>query len=226
LRKNGQRQTEGISSIAAPATEKTTSALDEPTLSPILPGGGSVSPISLSITAPVDALPQIWQVKDRSDSGCRMRGQIDNLNRVIPGTLIAIRDSETAPWTVSVVRWFRRLMVDYVEIGVEYLGREPRFVKMVTDYDRDLATAEEPNSAPRCFAALYLPPSDEYPTIPIKTVLLPAREFRTDSDVTLLSSNATYRMRLSEPLQQQFEYVWTSFVVIDKLEPQLPSNIQ
>jgi hypothetical protein len=150
-----------------------------------------------------------------------MRGQIDNLNRVIPGSLIAIRDSELAPWVVSVVRWFRRLMVDYVEIGVEYLGREPRFVKMVTDYERDLATAE----APRCFVALYLPPSDEYPTIPIKTVLLPAREFRTDSDVTLLSSNATYRMRLSEPLQQQFEYVWTSFVVIDKAGPQLPTNI-
>ena len=27
-------------------------------------------------------------------------------------------------------------MVDYVEIGVEYLGREPRFVKMVTGGDR------------------------------------------------------------------------------------------
>ena len=226
LRKNGQKQTEGISSVAAPGTENTASPLGAPRPSPILPGGGSVSPISLSITTPLDALPQIWQVKDRSDSGCRMRGQIDNLNRVIPGSLIAIRDSELAPWVVSVVRWFRRLMVDYVEIGVEYLGREPRFVKMVTGYDGDLATAEAPNFASKCFAALYLPPSDEYPTIPINTVLLPAREFRTDSDVTLLSSNATYRMRLSEPLQQQFEYVWTSFVVIDKAGPQLLSNIQ
>ena len=62
--------------------------------------------------------------------------------------------------------------------------------------------------------------------MPIKTVLLPAREFRTDSDVTLLSSNATYTMRLNEPLQQQFEYVWTSFAVIDKVAPLLPSTIQ
>ncbi len=52
--------------------------------------------------------------------------------------------------------------------------------------------------------------------MPIKTLLLPAHDFRTDSDVTLLSSDATYRMRLSEPIQQQFEYVWTSFALIDE----------
>jgi hypothetical protein len=144
-----------------------------------------------------------------------MRAQIDSLNGVIPGSLIAVRDSETAPWIVSVVRWFRRLMVDYVEIGVEYLGREPRFVKLVTGCDRDLSVGEAPPLASRCFAALYLPPSVEYPTMPIKTLLLPAHDFRADSDVTLLSSNATYRMRLSEPIQQQFEYVWTSFALID-----------
>src|SRR6185369_8324327 len=141
-----------------------------------------------------------------------------NLNGVIPGSLIAVRESDTAPWIVSVVRWFRRLMVDYVEIGVEHLGREPRFVK-VTDRDGDVSIAEEPNSASRCFAALYLPPSAEYPTMPIKTLLLPAHDFRTDSDVTLLSSNATYRMRLSEPLQQQFEYIWTSFSLVDETAP-------
>jgi hypothetical protein len=224
LRKNGQKQNGEISS-AAPNTENAIPPFDVPTLSPSLPASGNASPISLSTAGPTDAIPRIWQVKDRSDSGCRMRGQIDNLNHVIPGSLIAVRDSETTPWTVAVVRWFRRLMVDYVEIGVEYLGREPRFVKMVTDYDRDLATAEAPNFPSRCFAALYLPPSEEYPTMPIKTLLLSAGAFRTDSDVTLLSSNATYRMRLSKPIQHQFEYVWTSFAVIDEVAP-LPSWIQ
>jgi hypothetical protein len=148
-----------------------------------------------------------------------MRAQIENLNLVIPGSLIAIRDNETAPWTVSVVRWFRRLMVDYVEIGVEYLGREPRFVKMVANYDCDLAMTAAPDQATRCFAALYLPPSEEHPTMPIKTLLFPALEFKTGCDVTLLSSDATYKMRLNEPIQQQFEYVWTSFAVIDRVAP-------
>jgi hypothetical protein len=176
---------------------------------------GNAGSIALPITGVFDGIPRVWQVKDRSDSGCRMRAQIDSLNGVIPGSLIAVRDSETAPWIVSVVRWFRRLMVDYVEIGVEYLGREPRFVKLVTDCDRDLSAGEAPPLASKCFAALYLPPSAEYPTMPIKTLLLPAHNFKADSDVTLLSSNAIYRMRLNEPIQQQFEYVWTSFSLID-----------
>jgi hypothetical protein len=154
-----------------------------------------------------------------------MRAQIDNLNLVIPGSLIAIRDSETAPWIVSVVRWFRRLMVDHVEIGVEYLGREPRFVKLVASEDSDLAIGEAPDRFSRCFAALYLPPSEKHPTMPIKTLLFPALEFRIGCEVTLLSSEAIYRMRLNEPIQQQFEYVWTSFAVIDKLAPP-PSRIQ
>ena len=31
----------------------------------------------------------------------------------------------------------------------------------------------------------------------------------------LLSSSATYRMRLNEPIQQQYEFVLTSFGVLD-----------
>jgi hypothetical protein len=222
LHRNGQRQSEGLSSAPAPGTENTISSFGHPAPSSVFPATGNASPIAPGITGVFDGLPQIWQVKDRSDSGCRMRAQVGNLNGVIPGSLIAVRESETAPWIVSVVRWFRRLMVDYVEIGVEYLGREPRFVKLVTDCDRDSPIAEASNFSSRCFAALYLPPSAEYPTMPIKTLLLPAHDFRTDSDVTLLSSSATYRMRLSEPIQQQFEYVWTSFAFIDEAA-QLPS---
>jgi len=55
--------------------------------------------------------------------------------------------------------------------------------------------------------------------MPIKTLLFPTIEFRIGSDVTLLSSDAIYRMRLNEPIQQQFEYVWTSFAVIDTVAP-------
>ena len=172
------------------------------------------------MTVLLAAIPQTWQLKDRSDLGCRMRGQIDSLNRVIPGSLIAIRDRATAPWIVSVVRRLRRLMVDHVEIGVEYLGRKPRLVKLVADHDCNLAVHAAPSAASRCFAAFYLPASEQLPTIPIKRLLLPAREFKAGSVVTLLASNASYRMRLNEPLQQQFEFVLTSFSVIEKSAPQ------
>lgn len=225
LHRNGQRQSEAFSSAEAAVTEDAIASFARPSLSPIFPAAGNGSQIPPAMAGVFDSLPQIWQVKDRSDSGCRMRAQIDDLNGVIPGSLIAVRESQTAPWIVSVVRWFRRLMVDYVEIGVEHLGREPRFVKLVTDGDGDVPAAEAPNFASRCFAALYMPPSAEYPTMPIKTLLLPANDFRTDSDVTLLSSSATYRMRLSAPIQQQFEYVWTSFSLVDEVAPPPSSGI-
>ncbi len=227
LRKNGQNQNQNenqnqnqnhtTSSAAGLESEDTASPSAGADFSPLFAASGGAGPVPGSITGLFDAIPQVWQVKDRSDSGCRMRAQIDNLDLVIPGSLIAVRDDEASPWIVSVVRWFRRLMVDHVEIGVEYLGREPRFVKMVPDCDGDLATADAPDRASMCFAALYLPPSEKHPAMPIKTMLLPAREFRAGCDVTLLSSDATYRIRLNGPIQQQFEYVWTSFAVVEKV---------
>jgi len=220
LRKERQRQAGGSPQFAAPGGEITLSSFGAQTQSRAIAGSDGAGPATLSMTAMFAAIPQTWHVKDRSDSGCRMRGQTDNLNRVIPGSLIAIRDSATAPWIVSVVRRFRRLMVDHVEIGVEYLGRRPRYVKLVADSDHNVAPNAAPDTMSRCFAALFLPPSDQLPIMPIKTLLLPACEFRARSVVTLLSSNATYRMRLNEPLQQQFEFVLTSFSVIEKSAPQ------
>jgi hypothetical protein len=225
LRREKRKQTGGLPQFAAPGGEITISSFGAQTQSRTIAVDDNAGPASLSMTALFAAIPQTWQVKDRSDSGCRMRGQIENLNRVIPGSLIAIRDSATAPWIVSVVRRFRRLMVDHVEIGVEYLGRKPRYVKLVADNDPNLAANAVPDTASRCFAALFLPPSEQLPIMPIKTLLLPVREFRAGKVVTLLSSNATYRMRLNEPLQQQFEFVLTSFSVVEKSAPQ-PSAIR
>ena len=161
-------------------------------------------------------VPQVWQVKDRSDSGRRMRGQIEDLNQLIPGALIATREGAHAPWTVSVVRRFRRLMVDFVEIGVEDLGRRPRFVKLVADGMIGPLVEELGDASHRCFAALYLPPSAEHPKMPIKTLLLPARHFKAGGTVTLLSANANYTLRLNQPIHQQFEFVCVPFAVLHK----------
>ena len=222
LRRSGQARGVGNAGSAADG-ESTISPFGSSTFSPLFAAGGQEGQAIFSIADQLSSLPQIWQVKDRSDTGCRMRGQIDNMNRVIPGSLIALRDSEGASWTVSVVRWFRRLMVDHVEIGVEYLGRKPRFIKLVADADADPGLDFGQKPAPRCFAALYLPPSAQYPTLPIKTILLPASEFRRGGEFTLLSSSATYHMRLNEAIQQQFEYVLTSFSIIGKAA--LPNHL-
>jgi hypothetical protein len=195
----------------------TSSALDESTIQAF--GGATRTPVLATWAAAEPGmcpLPVVWQVRDRSDSGCRMRGKTADLNRVIPGSLIAIRPDENAPWTVTAVRRLRRLMVDHVEIAVELIGRKPRYVKMVAEPLDDALAPVLPDTARRCFGALYLPPSEENPTVPIRSLLLPAREFRAGGRMTLLSSNAVYTLRLHEPMQRDLDLVWTSFTVEEK----------
>jgi hypothetical protein len=216
LRDEGRTRTPGVPMHGAQPEGITISPLGAQTYSPTFDVGGGASPASISIADNPGVVPEIWQVRDRSDSGSRLRGRIDDLNRIIPGSLIAFREGEDAAWVVSVVRRFRRLMVDYVEIGVEHIGRGPRFVKLVAERSSSSSVDQSADSAHRCFAALYLPPSERQPTMPIKTLLLPERNFKVDSTVTLLSSNATYTLRLNEPIQRQFEFIWTSFTVIEK----------
>jgi hypothetical protein len=207
--------------------QKTASAAQVDEITIIAPGSGHTRMMSssgaadlapFSIATTFGAKPQTWHVKDRSDSGCRMRGQTADLNGLIPGSLIAIREGENAQWTVAVVRRLRRLMVDHVELSVEHIGRKPRFVKVVTDYDPDQSVNDVPNNnTQRCLGALYLPASEKHPTMPIKTLLVPASAFNAGRAITLLSSTAIYTLRLNKPLEQQSGFVWTSFAVVDKV---------
>ncbi len=105
-------------------------------------------------------------------------------------------------------------MIDHVEIGVEHVGSKPRYVKMASGEYSGPTAAGSPGAMQQYFGALYLPPSNEYPTMPIRTLLLPAREFTIDATMTLLSSNAVYALRLNKPILREFEYVWTSFTVL------------
>jgi hypothetical protein len=145
-----------------------------------------------------------------------MRGQIEDLNQLIPGALIMTREGPHAPWVVSAVRRFRRLLVDFVEIGVEYIGRRPQFVKLVVDgtFGHDANQPYDANH--RCIAALYLPPSEERPATSIKTLLLPARYFKAEANLMLLSAGANYTLRLGQPIRHQFEFVCAPFTVLHK----------
>jgi hypothetical protein len=181
---------------------------------PFLPGAPGFGTLS-TVTA-FGARINAWQIKDRSDSGCRMRGQTTDLNGLIPGALITLRENEGAQWTVAVVRRLRRLMVDRLEISVEYIGRRPRFVKMMAGHKLVPSAIDAPNSAQKCFGALYLPASEKNPSMPIKTLLVPAGVFNAGRYATLLSSMATYSLRLNKPIEQQSDYVWTTFTVLEK----------
>jgi hypothetical protein len=152
-----------------------------------------------------------WQVRDRSESGCRLRGRVSNPRRLVPGSLMAFREDENAPWTLAVVRRLKKMVGDNIELGVEHIGRNPQRVLMVVPRAGDGAEAK----TDQC-VALYLPESDAYPRIPIKTLVLPASEYSPGRVFTMLSTMNEAAIRLKEPIENQREFVWTSF---DSVEP-------
>jgi hypothetical protein len=217
LREEAQRKTEQMAASAAQIEEITISAASgHARVSTSVLGAAGLDPFSIPTT--FGAKAQTWQVKDRSDSGCRMRGQTSDLKGLIPGSLIAFRECDNTHWTVAVVRRLRRLMVDHVEIGVEHIGRRPRFVKVVTDCHPDPSVNDVANNTQRCFGALYLPASEKIRRCRSRHCLFRRARSTPDVPITLLSSIAIYTLRLNKPLEQQSGFVWTSFTVIDKGE--------
>ena len=154
-----------------------------------------------------------WHVRDRSDSGCRLRGRIPDARRLLPGLLIALREDKTGPWTVAVVRRLNRLMGNNVEIGVEHLGRNPqRIVLLAAPGGQPIGVSD---ARPDRFVALYFPESEAFPKIPIKTLLVPTCEFVPGRVVTMLSTAKEVVIRLKEALEYQAEFVWTSFEPVE-----------
>jgi cyclic-di-GMP-binding protein len=161
-----------------------------------------------------DVLHSTWHVRDRSDSGCLLRGRVSDARRLLPGLLIAFREAKVGPWTVAVVRRLNRLMGNNVEIGVEHIGRNPQRIILLSGPSApEIALTSE--TQPARFVALYLPESDAYPKMPIKTLLVPACEFVPGRVVTMLSTIKEVVIRLKEPLEHQADFVWTSFEPLD-----------
>jgi hypothetical protein len=154
-------------------------------------------------------VPQpLWEVRDRSESGCRLRGRTLNPRQSLPGSLMAFRDND-APWTVAIVRRFCKVVGDGVELGVEHIGRDPKRVLLLAHARKDAPIAKHDK-----IVALYLPESDAYPRIPIKTLVVPAHEYRPGRVLTMLSTTNETAIRLKEPIEQQRDFVWTSFEVV------------
>ena len=86
----------------------------------------------------------MWQVRDSSDSGCRIRGRAAELRWLLPGSLMAFRDSEDSPWRLGVVRRLRKILGTNVEIGVERLSVDPQ--RVVLDRRRRARTRRRKGS--------------------------------------------------------------------------------
>jgi hypothetical protein len=177
--------------------------------------GGENTITQWSTPGVVPAHPPLTMV-DHSDSGCRMHGPTLGSNPIAPGRLIAFRENVAAPWTLAVVRRVKkRLAGKRVEIGVEYLGRDPRWVVVVVP-DSDTSPDRPPGTAPARFAALYLPQSATHPVLPMKTLVLPARGLAPEDRLSVRSRTSVHTIQLKEPLDEQAEFIWSPFEILDR----------
>ena len=157
---------------------------------------------------------QVWQLKDRSESGCRLRGRIGNSNRLLPGALVAFRERDNIPWTLAVVRRLRKRIGDRVDIGVEYLGQDPLVVSLAADNDHAAHSNASSDKKRRHCIALYLQESSKHPRMPFKTLILSPREFKVERCLSLRSDRVTYTVRLREPIEEQDGFVWLPYEVV------------
>lgn len=166
------------------------------------------------MAAGLDGADERLQLKDRSESGCRLRGRIGNSSRVLPGALVAFRERSDIPWTLAVVRRSRKRIGDRIDIGVEYLGQNPLVVGLVADDDRPgNSSASSSDKRAHC-VALYLVASPLHPKLPFATLILPPQEFKAGRCLTLRSDGAQQTVRLKEPIEEQEDFVWLPYEAV------------
>ena len=66
-----------------------------------------------------------------------------------------------------------------------------------------------------------LPVSERRPTMPVKSLIVPAAGFKPGQTMKLASSSVTYALRFNKPLEEHADFVWSTFTLIDKLEPRI-----
>lgn len=171
-----------------------------------------------SVPAAGTAHPTMAMV-DRSDSGCRLLGPTVVTNPILPGGLIAFREDAATPWSLAVVRRVKkRLAGKRVEVGLEYIGQDPRWVVVVVpEADTGAAGPSVPVAAtPPRFAALFLAESANHPVLPMKTLVLPSRGLAPDDRLSVRSRSAIHTIQLKEPLEEQAEFIWSPFDILDR----------
>jgi hypothetical protein len=186
-------------------------------------GFGTTTQQSVGALAPPDA-PSTLTMVDQSDSGCRLQGPALTANPVLPGTFIAFRDCAASPWSLAVVRRVKkRLAGRRLEIGAEYLGTSPRWVVIVI-LDSDAKPLRSADGESQRFAALYLAESDAHPLLPMKTLVLPACGLSPGTLLSVRSRRSVHTIRLKEPLEEQADFIWSPFEILDRWTKHEPAT--
>ena len=120
-------------------------------------------------------------------------------------------------WSLVVVRRLKTRIGDRVDIGVEYVGQNPRGVTMALDSrDRRRDRGDRDKKKSGVFTALYLRESAKQPVMPFKTLIMSTAVSTGTRCLTLRSATAEYTVRLKEPIEEQDDFVWLPYEVLER----------
>ena len=116
----------------------------------------------------------------------------------------------------------KRLAGKRVEIGVEYLGRDPRRVVVVVP-DAETSSAGPSGSAASAFRRALSSGERKHPVLPMKTLVLPARGLAPDDRLSVRSRTSVHTIQLKEPLDEQAEFIWSPFEILERWRKDEPA---
>jgi len=108
-------------------------------------------------------------------------------------------------------------MGDRIDIGVEYVGRNPLVVTLAADVDRTVGSTVASDRKRKYYSAIHLHESSEHPHLPFRTLILSVREFNAGRCLSLRADGAEYTVRLKEPIEEQDSFVWLSYELVFRL---------
>ena len=99
---------------------------------------------------------------------------------------------------------------------MEFLGRSPHGVALASDEGDHPENQEAAKNQRNRFNALYLSESAQHPAMPFKTLVMAAREFSVGRRLKLESVGGTFTIRLKEPIEEQGDFAWLPYEVLDR----------
>jgi hypothetical protein len=122
------------------------------------------------------------------------------------------------------VRRLKTRIGDRIDIGVEYVGQNPRGVTMALGGVHSVRSAASATDNGNLFTALYLRESAKQPVMPFKTLIMASSATEGVACLTLRSATAEYTVRLKEPIEEQDDFVWLPYEVLERRAADCPAE--
>jgi len=154
-----------------------------------------------------------WEIRDVSQTGYRLVAPMTVISAITLGTLVATRAQGQSLWSLGIVRRMKRLTSERAEIGLQIIANNLVGVELSSpkrgdpDYSVD---GEVPTVSGRRFQALFLSLRKRPDDAPIRTLIVPAGEYRPGKRMHMSAAKTSHPVAFGRLLEQQPDWIWAT----------------